>query len=244
LALAAHLLYNSNMSGHSKWSTIKRKKEANDIVRAKIFGKLGKAISIAAKEGIDPDMNAKLRMAIEQAKNMNMPKENIDRAIAKGIKDDTQLEEVNYEGFGPGGVGIIVEVATDNTRRTAQEIKYLFDRGGGNLGGPNSVAFNFEPKGYIAVDKKTDTDEEILTFIDMGVDDVEEEGGLIEIKEKIVKLGYKIRDVDLVRKPKIYVEIIDREMAKKTIALLESLEAHDDVQKVYANSELPEDLGN
>ena len=205
------------MSGHSKWSTIKRKKEINDASRGKLFGRLSKAISIAAKEGPDPNANARLRVAIEQARAVNMPKENIERAIDKANREDSQLSEITYEGFGPGGVGIIVETVTDNSRRTAQEIKNIFDRGGGTLGGPNSVAFNFDPKGYIAFDKKGNGEEEILSIIDLGVEDVEEEGGIIEVfvppseigttKQAIEKLGYTIKDLELIRRPKNIVEI-------------------------------------
>lgn len=242
------------MSGHSKWSTIKRQKEANDSSRGKVFGKLAKAISIAARNGADPDSNPKLRVVIEQAKAVNMPKTNIERAIAKAAKQDVQMEEVSYEGFGPGGIGVIVEAATDNRNRTAAEIKSIFDRGGGSLGGPGSVSFNFDPKGYIAVEKGDKTDEDILRLIDLGIEEVEEEGGIIElyttpselsdIKKKVEDLDYKIKDVALIKKPKSYLLVEDRDMAKKMVTLLEKLEDHDDVQKVYANADIATELGN
>jgi YebC/PmpR family DNA-binding regulatory protein len=241
------------MSGHSKWSTIKRKKEANDAVRGRLFGKLSKAISIAAKEGVDPTTNAKLRVAIEQARNMNMPKGNIERAIEKALHRDSQLLEITYEGFGPGGVGIIVEAVTDNTRRTAQEIKSIFERGGGNLAGPNSVSFNFEPKGYIVFDKKGGQDE-LLSLIDLGVEDVEGDGEVIEVyvppseivsvKGGIEKLGYKVKNVELVKKPKSYIQLEDKEMIKQNMLLMEDLEDNDDVQRVWTNAIMPEVSGN
>ena len=241
------------MSGHSKWSTIKRKKGVNDASRSKLFGRLSKAISVAAKEGVDPGANAKLRVAIEQARAVNMPKDNIERAIDKASRPDSQLSEITYEGFGPGGVGFIVDAVTDNGRRTAQEMKNIFERGGGTLGGPNSVAFNFEPKGYIAFDKKGSGEEELLSLIDLGVEDVEEDSGIIEvyvapseiaeIKDKLEKLGYIIKDLELIRRPKIYIHT-DSETLKKNIELLDALEENEDVQRVWANVEIPEDLGN
>src|SRR3989344_6041026 len=148
------------MSGHSKWATIHRSKEVKDAKRGNLFAKMGRAISIAVKAGggPDPSANFKLRVAIEKARAADMPKENIERAIAKASEGGA-LEEVTYEGFGPGGIGVIVEAATDNKNRTAQEIKNAFERGGGNLAGPGSVSFNFEQKGFLLV-KKTDKPDE------------------------------------------------------------------------------------
>ncbi len=242
------------MSGHSHWATTKRDKGVKDAARGKLFSKLGRTISLAAKSGDNPDTNSKLRFAIEAARAVNMPKDNIERAIAKGSKQDTQLEEVMYEGFGPGGIGVIVEAATDNRNRTAQEIKNIFDKGGGNLGGPGSVSFNFDPKGLIVVNKSKNPEEDMLNLIDLGVEDIEDIDDVIEIyttpselgdiKRKIEDKGYKIDTVELVRKPKNYLYIDDREVAKKAMALLDELEDYDDVQKVYTNVGIPADLNH
>ncbi|MBI2103820.1 YebC/PmpR family DNA-binding transcriptional regulator [Candidatus Woesebacteria bacterium] len=240
------------MSGHSHWATTKRAKEVKDIARGKVFSKLGRTISIAAKAGGDADSNARLRVAIEAARAVNMPKENIERAIARGARADVTLQEVTYEGFGPGGIGVIVEVATDNRNRTSQEIKNIFERCGGSLCGPGSVAFNFDPKGFLVVERAPKFDKQMLSLIDLGVEDVQEFGETLEvyvtpsevanIKEKIEKLGYKVKSVELVRKPKNYLFLSDYNLAKKTLTLLESLEDHDDVQKVFTNADIPADL--
>ncbi len=242
------------MSGHSHWATTRRTKEVKDVARGKIFSRLGRAISIAAKSGTDLESNAKLRVAVEAARAVNMPKSNIERAIEHGARRDVRLEEVTYEGFGPGGIGVIVEVATDNRNRTGQEIKNVFERAGGNMAGPGSVSFNFEQKGLIVVDKAPKTDEEILSLIDLGVEDVEEQEDALEVyvvpsevgitREKIERLGYKVKSVELTRKPKNYFFLSDRETAKKSLALLESLEEHEDVLKVFTNFDIPTDLAH
>lgn len=236
------------MSGHSKWATIKRQKGVNDAARGKLFSKLSKAISLAAKSGPDPESNARLRVVVEQARNFNMPKDNIERAILKGSRSDVQLEEVTYEGFGPGGIGVIVEAATDNRNRTGSEIKNIFDKAGGSLGGPGSVSFNFSPRGIIVVQKGENSEEEILNLIDVGVEDVEESPEGLEVyvapsevgvtKDKIEKLGYKILSIDLVRKPKSYLFLEGKDDVKRAIGLLEGLEELDDVQKVYTNLDI------
>ncbi len=153
------------MSGHSHYATIKRQKGMKDAAKGKVFSKMGRAITIAVKSGggiSDPNANYKLRMAVDAARAVNMPKENIERAISKAAGHSQSLDEIIYEGFGPGGVGIIVEAATDNRNRTAQEIKNIFERGGGNLGGPGSVAFNFDPKGLIVVKKGEASEPQML----------------------------------------------------------------------------------
>lgn len=239
------------MSGHSKWSTIKHQKAANDAARGKLFSKLSRAITIAARSGPDPDMNYKLRVAVDKAKEANMPKDNIERAISKA-QGGGDLEEVSYEGFGPSGIAVIVEVATDNRNRTGQEIKNLFERGGGSLAGPGAVAFNFEPKGLLVVKKKANPDEQMLDLIDLGVDDVEEtdEGieayvapnSLSDIRKKIEDKGYQIITAELIQKPKSYQKLVDPQEAKKAVDFLEKLEDHDDVQKVFANVDVPEEV--
>lgn len=199
---------------------------------------------IAAKGGADPESNFKLRVAIDKARADNMPKDNIERAITKATSEGGVLNEAVYEGFGPGGIAVIVEAATDNKNRTAQEIKNLFERGGGSLGGPGSVSYNFESKGFLLVKKSADTDTQMLTIIDMGVEDItDSEDGLEvyvaperlgEIKKKIEAAGFEVSQVELQMKPKNLVEV-DQEESDKTMKFLETLESHDDVQKVYAN---------
>jgi YebC/PmpR family DNA-binding regulatory protein len=242
------------MSGHSKWSTIKHKKQAEDIARGKLFSKLSKAISIAVKTGggKDPDTNSKLRMAIDQAKDANMPKDNIERAINKGSGEGQSLEEVVYEGYGPDGIAVIVETATDNKNRTAQEIKNIFDRVGGNLAGPGAVSYNFEPKGLILVQKKDNVENQILELIDLGVDDVEETDEGIEayvptektssITEKIKKSGNTVKSSSLVQKPKIVKQVTDESSAKRILKWLNQLDDHEDVQKIFVNIDIPEEI--
>lgn len=244
------------MSGHSKWQTIRRKKESEDIKRGKLFSKLSRAISIAVKTGggNDPETNYKLRIAIDKAKEANMPKDNVERAISKGSGEGEGLVEATYEGYGPDGVAVMVEVATDNKNRSSQEIKFLFERGGGNLAGPGAVSFNFVPRGVLVVKDEGNSEQLMLDLIDMGVEDVEEEGKYIEayvapsklheLKEKIDKKGYKVTSAELVQKPKNLQPVKDESKAKKVVALLESLEEHDDVQKVFANADIPEDILN
>lgn len=241
------------MSGHSKWSTIKRQKEANDAARGQLFSKLARAISIAVKTGggENPDTNHKLRMAIDKARANNMPKVNIERAISKGTGGGA-LEEVTYEGFGPAGIAVIVEVATDNRNRTGQEIKNLFERGGGRLAGPGAVSFNFEPKGLLVIEKKADSDEQMLALIDLGVEEIEEmedgievyveSGNLSDLKKKLEEQGFKITSSELVRKPKNFQVISDKETASKILSFLDNLEEQDDAQKVFANFDIPEEI--
>lgn len=233
------------MSGHSKWATIHRQKEANDSARGQVFSKLARAITIAAKTGggPDPDTNFKLRVLIEKARASNMPKDNIERAISKASGGEV-LDEVTYEGFGPGGIGIIVEAGTDNRNRTGNEIKNIFDKGGGKFAGPGAVSFNFEPKGQILVEKKGAEDEQMLSLIDLGAEDVEftDDGvevytspaTLFEVQKKIADSGFNVKSTEMVQKPKMYQEI-DENDSEKAGKLLTNLNAHDDVQKVYTN---------
>ena len=223
------------------------------MARGKLFSKLARAISVAVKTGgsNDPETNYKLRVAIEAAKAANMPKDNIERAISKG-SEAKNLEEVTYEGFGPGGVAVMVETATDNRNRTAQEIKGLFERGGGRLAGPGAVSFNFEPRGSILVEKEKDSEAQMLTLIDLGVEDMEEVDGSIEVfvepdklsevKEEIEMVGFKVTSTELVQRPKNYVTVADEKQAAKTLSFLRNLEAHDDVQKVFANVDIPQPI--
>lgn len=238
------------MSGHSKWSTIKHQKGVKDAARGKLFSKLSRAISVAVSAGGNkPDTNYKLKVAIDQARSRNMPKENINRALKKGEKSAV-LEEITYEGFGPSGIMVMIEVATDNRNRTGQEIKKIIDRGGGRLSGSGSVSFNFEPKGFLIV-KKEDAQSQILKLIDIGVEDIEEIGDTIEVyvaaselkeaKDKIEELGFEVINHELIQKPKNNQIITDQSEASKALIFLENLEEHADVQNVFANLDIPED---
>lgn len=232
------------MSGHSHYATIKRQKAATDAARGNIFSKHAKAIMIAAKAGADPESNFRLRVAIDRARADNMPKENIKRAIEKATSEGGVLNEVVYEGYGPFGVSVIVEAATDNKNRTAQEMKNIFERAGGSLAGPGAVSFNFESKGFLLVKKSEDKDTQMLTIIDMGAEDIlESEDGLEvyvapdklgEIKKKIEAGGYEVSQAEIQMKPKNLIEVSPEE-SEKIMKFLETLESHDDVQKVYAN---------
>ena len=232
------------MSGHSHFATIKRQKAANDSVKGNIFSKMARAIMIAAKSGGDPDMNFRLRVEIDKARGVNMPKENIERAIAKATTEALNLEEISYEGFGPSGVNVIIEAATDNKNRTAQEIKNALDKAGGSLAGPGAVLFNFEHKGYLLLKKDSDPQTQMLKIIDMGVEDVEETDDGIEVyvasdklsatKKILEGAGAEILETELQMKPKNPVEVSD-DQAKKVLALLSALEDFDDVQKVFTN---------
>lgn len=235
------------MSGHSKWSTIKHKKAANDAAKGKIFSTLSKAITIAAKTGggVDPDSNYKLRVVIDQARAENMPKHNIDRALSKAISSDENLEEITYEGFGPKGAGLLIEVVTDNKNRTVQEIKNILERGGGSLGGPGSVSFNFDSKSMIVIKKQANFDDQILSLIDAGVEDYEESNGavaiyadsksLFDLQEKMKKAGFEILESSLIKKPKNFLQL-EKSDSDKMLALIETLEEHEDVQSVYTNA--------
>ncbi len=235
------------MSGHSHYATIKRQKGLKDAAKGKIFSKLAKVIQIAVKTGggMDPDSNAKLRIVIDAAKRVNMPKDNIERAIKKGVGGGENLEEVTYEGFGPSGIAVIVEAATDNRNRTGQEFKNLFEKGGGSLAGPGSVAFNFEPKGLLIVKKEGNSEEQMLSLIDAGVEDLQEADDAIEayvavdklgeIRDRLQGAGFSVISFEIIQKPKNLQTINDANLAKKILGFLDNLENLDDVQKVFTN---------
>ncbi len=245
------------MSGHSKWATIKHQKEANDKARGQIFSKLSRAITIAVREGggeTDPEVNYKLRVAIDRAKGVNMPKDNIQRAVDRASgKEAAQLKSIRFEGYGPFGVGIIIEAITDNRQRTAQEIKNLIEKGGGSIASPGSVAYNFVPKGQIIVKKTANSEDQILQLMDIeGVEDLSEEENLIEvISDKnqlskvlamIDKAGFEIQSSSLVMTPKTEIPIVDSQKAQKIISFVERLENHDDIQSVFANFDIPTEI--
>src|SRR3990167_8166790 len=231
------------MSGHSHYATIKRQKALTDAARGNVFSKHAKAIMIAAKGGGDPESNFKLRVAIDKARAENMPKDNIERAIAKATSEGGVLTEAVYEGFGPSGVAVIVEAATDNKNRTAQEIKNLFERGGGALGAPGSVSFQFERTGQLVLEKGDDPEGRMLELIDLGAEDLEEAEDGIEVytqpaelfstKEKLEGGGMRVKSAELIYRPKTNIEVRG-EGANRIVKLLENLDDHDDVQKVWA----------
>ncbi len=245
------------MSGHSKWSTIKRQKESKDAKRGQVFTKLAKAITVAVRAGggiTDPEKNFKLRLVIDKARALNVPKENISRAIARGGGGSQAADwaEVNYEGYGPEGIALIVEAATDNKNRTTAEIKNLFERGGGSLSSPGAVAFQFKKLGLITLEKKEDLDEQILKLMDLGVDDVQEASDVVEVylkpeslketRENIEKMGFKVLSEEMTMEPLNIIEIKEPQKAERVLKFTESLEEHDDVQKVYANFDIPDEI--
>lgn len=242
------------MSGHSKWATIKRQKGAADIKRGKAFTKLANTITIAVREGgnvTDPNDNPRLRIAVEAARASNMPKDNIERAIqrARGRQGET-VEEVVYEGFGPGGFSVIVEAVTDNKQRTISDIKNVFDKNGGNLGSSGTVSYQFSQIGCITVDKSGKSlDDIFLIAADSGAEDVEDAGAevliytaphdLTRVRDAVADGGLSILSAGLTRKPMILVTLTDRNIIEKALSFMEKLEDLDDVQEVYANFDIP-----
>jgi YebC/PmpR family DNA-binding regulatory protein len=245
------------MAGHSKWAQIKHKKAAVDAKRGKIFSKLAKEISVAARlGGGDPSMNPRLRTVIEKAKSANMPQENIKRAIQKGTGElpGTSYEEATYEGYGPGGVAMLIEVLTDNKNRTVAEIRHLMNKHGGSLGEAGCVSWIFEKKGYILVDKSTIDEDKLMDVVieagaeDMKNDPQEENYEIItapedlhQVKENLEEKGIKVEVAEITMLPKTHVRI-EGETATKMIKLMEILEDHDDVQNVYANFDVPDEI--
>jgi len=236
------------MSGHSKWSTIKRQKGVNDAKRGAVFTKLGNQIALAAKSGTDPVMNSTLAMAIDKAKAANMPMNNIQRAIDRAAdKNAAQLEEITYEGYGPAGTAIIVEAATDNKNRTYPDVRHAFSKNGGSIAEPGSVAFQFERKGVIAVAVGDDSDEALLTALDAGADDATVEGDEIivytdmkklhEVRESCAAAGLQVQSAELQFVPSNMVTIDDSETKRKVLNLLEALDDLDDVANVYSNAD-------
>jgi YebC/PmpR family DNA-binding regulatory protein len=245
------------VSGHSKWSSIKHKKGAADIKRGKLFSKLARAIIVAAKEGGgDPDANLALQNAIEKARSYSMPKDNIERAIAKGAGEGAgaqAFETVVYEGFAPGGVAIIAEALTDNRNRTASEVRHAFTKHGGNLGAGGSVAWMFERRGVVLVPSGgVDEDELMLAAADGGADDVTGDGSSFEVtsapealrsvREAIEAAGFQVEAAELTLLPKTTVELSDEAAARSVVKLVEELEDLDDVQEVFANFDIPEEI--
>ncbi|HHD56387.1 MAG TPA: YebC/PmpR family DNA-binding transcriptional regulator [Desulfobulbaceae bacterium] len=244
------------MSGHSKWSTIKRKKGANDAKRGKIFTKLIKEITIAARMGGgDPDGNPRLRSAIIAAKSENMPKDNIARAIKKGTGDldGAVYEEILYEGYGPGGIAVLVETMTDNKNRTVADIRHFFAKSGGNLGESGCVGWMFDKKGSIMVDQEGVDEEELMDLaIEAGAEDVLEEDTAFqiltapddfsEVVESLEKNGIKCAEASISMIPKNTIDVAEEKTARSLLKLLDNLEDNDDVRKVHANFDLADEL--
>ena len=243
------------MSGHSKWSTIKHKKGAADAKRGQLFTKLTRAIIVAAKEGgPDPGANLALQNAIEKARSYSMPKDTIDRAIAKGSgadSDASQFETVVYEGYGPSGIAVIVEALTDNRNRTASDVRHVFAKNDGNLGGSGAVGWLFERRGVVVVDSEgADEDELTLAAAEGGADDVSLDGtsfqvtcapeSLAAVRQALEDAGFTVDSAELTMVPKTTVEVADEAEAKKVLRLIDQLEENDDVQDVYANFDIPE----
>ena len=243
------------MSGHSKWATIKRKKAATDQARGKVFSKYIKEITIAARQGgADPEANPRLRSAIAAARSVNMPASNIERAIKRGSGEvgGATYEETQYEGYGPGGVALLVEVATDNRNRTAGDVRHIFTKYGGNLGEAGSVAYMFRPRGVILVDKGAAAEDALIeAALEAGADDVNSEGDSYEVltppaafervREALKTKGIPLQGAELTKLASLQVPLSEKE-AEAALRLLDALEDHDDVQKVYCNFNVPDEI--
>ncbi len=243
------------MAGHSKWANIKHRKGRQDAKRGKMFTKATRELMLAAKlGGGDPDMNPRLRMAIDSAKTINLPKDKIDTAIKKGTGEITSgtLEEVAYEGYGPGGVALLVEAVTDSKNRTVSEVRKIFSKGGGNLGEHGCVSWMFQTFGVLSFDKSKYSEDDLLEAgLDAGVEDVIDDGQYWEVrtspedfmqaKQAFQEAGIEMESAEVAKIPHTYMSL-DRDTAEKALKLYEQLDDHDDVQKVYTNFEIPDEL--
>jgi YebC/PmpR family DNA-binding regulatory protein len=243
------------MAGHSKWAGIKHKKAIVDARRGKLFTKLARAITVAAKEGGgDVDGNPALALAVQKAKDASMPKDNIERAIAKGTgagADAEALEHVMYEGYGPGGVAILVEATTDNRNRTGSEVRHIFGKHGGNLGEPGSVAYLFDKQGVIVIDAERYGEDDLIVAIDAGAEDIAmdddvfevitEPGTLTAVRAALDEAGVEVENAEVAQRPKTLVPL-DEDGATKLMKLIDALEDQDDVDAVHANFDVPADV--
>ncbi|HKG34956.1 MAG TPA: YebC/PmpR family DNA-binding transcriptional regulator [Solirubrobacterales bacterium] len=243
------------MSGHSKWSSIKHKKGAADAKRGKLFTKLARAITVAAREGGgNPDANPALGLAIQKARDNSMPKDNIQRAIDRGTgagTDAAAIERVVFEGYGPGGAAILVEALTDNRNRTSAEVRHAFTKHGGSLGEPGSVSWIFEKRGVILVDGERYGEDDLIAAIDAGADDVAEDGNVLrvisdpgalsDVREALETAGVEIQSADQAMEPKSVVQIGEGD-AGSLLRLLDALEEQDDVNDVHANFDIPDEV--
>ena len=244
------------MSGHSKWASIKHKKAAVDAKRGRIFSRIIREITVAAKRGgANPNTNPRLRVAINAAKNANMPNDNIEKGIKRGTGElpGVTYEEITYEGYGQGGVAIMVEVLSDNRNRTTAEIRNMFSKKGGNLSGTGSVAWQFHRKGLITIDKDKAKEETLFNIvIESGGEDLKVEAESYEIttspekfeavKDAISKAGIQYNLAEMTQLPDSTIKVTDETLARKLLNLVESLEEHDDVQHVYANFDIPDEI--
>jgi len=243
------------MAGHSKWAGIKHKKAIVDSRRGKLFTKLARAITVAAKEGGgDPDGNPRLALAISKARDASMPKDNIERAIAKGTgegADADALEDVVYEGYGPGGVAMLVEAVTDNRNRTGSDVRHLFSKHGGSLGEPGSVAYLFDKKGLVVVDGERYSEDDLMVAIDAGAEDIQQDADVFEVlceptdltavRTALEEAGIEIETAEVTQLPKTRVPL-DEAGATKLLKLVEALEDQDDVDTVHANFDVDADV--
>ena len=243
------------MSGHSKWSTIKHKKAATDAKRGKLFTKLARAITVAAREGGgDPAGNHTLAAAIEKAKGYSMPKDNIQRAIDRGTGegDAGAIERVVYEGYGPGGAAVLVDALTDNRNRTGAEVRNIFDKQGGSMGEPGSVAWQFERKGLVMVDGARYGEDDLMAAIDAGAEDVAAEddtlkvtsdpASLTAVREALEDAGVDVESAELAMEPKSVVEVTEPAEARRLVRLIDALDDHEDVDEVHANFDIAAEL--
>jgi YebC/PmpR family DNA-binding regulatory protein len=241
------------MSGHSKWSTIKHKKAATDAKKGATFTKLGRLIEVAAKGGPDPEMNFRLKLAVSKAREANMPAANIDKAIRKGAgldADKSQIEEITYEGVGPGNVAFMIETLTDNKNRSVSDLRTIFTKGGGTLGNSGSVAWQFANRGLLTVKKKSPDDE--LTIIDAGALDLTDVGDAWEVqteakdlnavKTALTNAGMNVEDAKLAMVPTNMVKISDIAVARKVMALIDNIEDNEDVSQVFTNFDIDESI--
>jgi len=243
------------MAGHSKWASIKHKKKATDAKRGALFTKLTRAITVAAREGGgDVEGNPSLALAVQKAKDASMPKDNIERAIAKGTgadQDAEAFETVTYEGYGPGGVAVLVEALTDNRNRTSSDVRHAFTKSGGSLGEPGSVAWIFEKKGQILVDGSRYDEDDLMPAIEAGAEDIAADGDVLEvvtgpsdvaaIRGALEDAGVELESVELVMRPTNRIEI-DEGQAGSLMKLLDTLDDNDDVQAVHANFDAADDV--
>jgi YebC/PmpR family DNA-binding regulatory protein len=244
------------MSGHSKWSTIKRKKGAADAKRGALFGKLSKAITVAAREGEgDPEMNPALALAVHKAKEANMPNDNIQRAIDKGTgagADAETIERITYEGYAPGGVAVLVEVLTDNRNRAASDVRYIFSKNGGKLGTSGSVAYLFERKGVILISKDGVGEDQLIELaLEAGAEDVEPMESdyrvvtvpedFVAVRDSLREAGVTFENAEIAMQPQNSVDL-DAATARQTLRLIDALEENDDVQEVHANFDISEEV--
>jgi len=244
------------VAGHSKWASIKHKKAATDAKRGKMFTKLARAITVAAREGGgDPEGNPTLATAIQKARDASMPKDNIQRAVDRGTgagSDGQAIERVVYEGYGPGGAAIMVEALTDNRNRSGSEIRHAFEKSGGSLGEPGSVAYVFEKRGVVLVDGDRYDEDDLSSAVDAGADDVGADGDLIKVtadpsdlvavRKALEADGVAVQSAELAMDPKTVVEITDEAEARRLVGLMETLDDHDDVDAVHANFDIPAEL--